>query len=135
MDIESILNDIETHPIVTAVIAFAVFFLGALLFRGKGTSTPVTTEATTPSPTEAYYNNFNSFPVTNPLVQSGKCADGFHFVGGINPIHQPLGGYPLTDGWCIPDDTTIPTPAPIPRTCPLDMHACGKTEAPNLGCC
>lgn len=74
--LESVVYDIETHPVVTAIGIFIVLFLGYNVFNKKSTS-PIIPDAATPNgatgnpaTSETYYQQYNSYPTvpaqTNP---------------------------------------------------------------------
>ncbi len=49
--------------------------------------------------------------------------------------YQPPGISATTTAQPTTQPVTQPTTQPVTRTCPKDMHPCGKMGAPNNGCC
>jgi len=69
MDIQKIIYEIESHPLVTAVVFFLIFFVGFQVLGKKNvsTSTPGVSVTSTPLNPETFNQQFNSFPVVQTI--------------------------------------------------------------------
>ena len=66
MNFETIIYDIETHPLIVALAVFILAFVGYRLFK-PATVTNVTPGAkTVPTTQEVYNQTFNSYPTVQP---------------------------------------------------------------------
>jgi hypothetical protein len=116
MDIESIIYDIETHPIVVAVAIFIILLAGTVLFRKKPT-TPVTATIPTPTTSEVYNQTFNSYPTVNPTSQVSTTP-----VATTLTPHPPTlmqGTSPVTSPAPTPKPAPKPAPKPTPKPAPI----------------
>src|SRR6266568_4257600 len=68
MNFETIIYDIETHPLIVALSVFILAFVGYRLFKpANTTSSTLTTGAkTVPTTQEVYNQTFNSYPTVQP---------------------------------------------------------------------
>lgn len=79
MNFEKLILDIESHPVVTAIAAFLIFFAGYNIFKKPSSSAAQPGTATGPPlPTvyETYNQAYNSYPTT-PATAGDKAVSPF----------------------------------------------------------
>jgi hypothetical protein len=142
MNVESLIQDIEGHPIIAAILFFLVAFFGINFFKkSTPTSTPSTSSTSTavkPDVEETYNQVFYSqpfynqtqptqTPVVTPPPVTNPCKPGYHFeptpnhVGLLQPhfLIANNGSYYVNGGVCVPDNPIIPiTPPPVTTPTP-----------------
>lgn len=73
MNFKDITYEIESHPLVTAIVIFLVLFLGMKALKGNSTAIAPTLQDNTslPKTNDTYYQQYNSFPIATPNPTSG----------------------------------------------------------------
>lgn len=108
INFEKIVYDIESHPVVTAIAAFLVFFVGYNIFKKPAaTAAPVSTTPALPTVYETYNQSYNTYPTT---------------PGGI-PVPTPTPSKPPQP----------PQPVPHPQPPPQQEIWVNATKWPAMG--
>ena len=122
MNIEDIIYDIETHPIVVALGVFALIFIVVLFRRKNATPTSVANDLANPPPTslETYNQTFTSYPVVEPPPQP-------------TPVVQPPPAIiPPPVHEIVPPPVIVHTPPPVVHTTPPPSTIVGVYIHPGV---
>jgi len=93
MDINKLVYDVESHPLVTAIVIFVIFFVGFQVL-GKKTATAAATTGTSSGIIpiqETYYNMTGSVGATGaPGITGATGATGAKgATGAVGPVYVP----------------------------------------------